>query len=260
MALSRIERENERLQNLQYKIDLRNLRAAGRRELPDRKEFNVLEDEKKNFIPPTEEKTIFTSNRQDYINDHPFNTHDVKHIFKLIQNKFKTKASHLIWKDRHNNIHTQPAFQKTKVPSRIIINFPKYNKLIFYINKHLYILSFKTDPNETSIEPQYNIKFDVHADEINSICELALNTFNLFENSRVSKHIITGSHRFQRKRRLWYMLWFMTKGRVPSCLDDDKIKKRCESLLPFNNDGRQVQYKNRNTVMNETINTLFSRN
>jgi hypothetical protein len=122
----------------------------------------------------------------------------------------------------------------------------------------MYILSFKTSP-DPSLETKYNIKFDVHADEINEICEESLNIHALFDNSRVSKHIISGPNRLQRKERLWYILWFMTKGRIPSSIPDEKIKKRCDSLLPFDSEGNKVPYKSRYSVMVNAINTLFRR-
>jgi hypothetical protein len=128
LALSRIDQENKRLQDLQYKIDLRQHRAQGRRDLPDLKQFDVVSDELENFVRPTTNDLVYSQRKRHYINDNPLNIHDVEHIFNLIKSKFNTRASTLIWKDRHNNIHINPVTQQSKIQSRIIINLPLHNK------------------------------------------------------------------------------------------------------------------------------------
>jgi hypothetical protein len=250
---TRIETENKRLQDIAYKIDIKTYRAnKGRGPPPRLKHIDVVADDRKGLIQPTDERHEYKESK-DFINNLPFNISDVPNIFNLIKSKFKTRSSCLIWKYHRNYIRI-PRTHTTKLPSRIIINIPQYNKLIFCTHNKIYIISFRRLAAE-GIRALYNIKFDVDADQINDVCKHTLNIDNIFDNvnTRITKYIISGSNEYQREQRLWYMCWFMIKGKVPSYLNDESIKKRCQSLLPLHKN-----YQNREDVMNNIIDMLFN--
>jgi hypothetical protein len=253
MHPSRIQIENKRQQDIAYRNDLKAYRANKNRGPPPvLKQIDVVREDRNGLVPPTDERHRY-ERFIDFINNKPFNLSDVPHIFKRISSKFNTRSSCLIW--RYNNHYNRlPQTRTTKIPSRIIINIPHFNKIVFCTNKHIYIISFRR-LNNIGVKAFYNIKFDVDADYINEVCKQTLNIDNIFDNieTKITKYIISGPNKYHRKQRLWYLCWFMTKGKIPSYLHDDSIKKRCQSLLPLNN-----EYKSRKDVRNNTINMLFN--